>query len=139
MHNPPTRVQQELQAPLQEQLRQDPFLTYKGESDQFYRVQTRGRQTFSIHKNRNVPEPFPYAHSWPLHAPFRWLKLSFLGLLTGGPVTFIFAPVAFISALRVRRDGLCDKDLAKINIILGAAAVLWVIGILLSTLLLLHL
>jgi tetratricopeptide (TPR) repeat protein len=124
---------------LKSYLQQDPYLRYLEETDTLYQVLTREGQAIVVPKDRAVDTPYPPVKPTPLHPVFRWLRYSLIGLLTAGLVTLVCAPIAALQAWRAIRHPLDIDDHRRATMALVYAGVLWVIGLALSILFLLHL
>lgn len=125
---------------LKELLDQNPFLAYLEETDKLYRVINADRVILSIPKRRaplDSPPP-DEAPPGPLRGAYRWLIISFLGLLTAGLATMLFAPLAALAALRVQQSAESPPERVRSAVVLLAASALFIIGAVFSILFLLH-
>ncbi|MFW6136388.1 MAG: hypothetical protein ACOC7N_06165, partial [Chloroflexota bacterium] len=124
---------------LERHLTDDAFLTYVGETDATYRVETPDGLRIVVPKRRAVPRPYPPTEPGPLRPASRWLLLALLGLLPSGLGTLLFAPIALFSALRLRPSTLRPKDQRRRRVFIAAALLLWILGLSLGLLVLIHL
>jgi hypothetical protein len=125
---------------LKELLDKNPFLAYLEETDDLYRVRNTDRFVLSIPKKRAPVNSFPPegSSSSPLRAAYRWLTLSFLGLLLAGIGTVIFAPLAGWSALQAQRSVDSQPERVSSTVVLIVAFLLFIIGVIFSLLFILH-
>ena len=125
---------------LKELLDKDPFLRYLEETDELYRVINAKRVVLSIPKKRapvNAPPP-DQAPPSTLNGAYRLLTLAILGLLLAGIGTVIFAPLAAFTALRAQNTIQSHSEQINSTVVLIVAFGLFVIGVLLSILFILH-
>ena len=120
-------------------LRQDPFLAYQSETLSLYKVRTLAGFEFTHPKDRAIPEPYPPPKPQPAHAMFRWLGWSLVGLLPAGLGTLICAPMAILAATRLLRRPSSRADYRRAWVVIWLAVILWLIGLGLFFLLILHL
>jgi hypothetical protein len=125
---------------LKELLDQNPFLAYLEETDELYRVLTAERTVLSIPKKRAPVNPPPpeQPQAGPLRAAYRWLALAVIGLMLAGIGTVIFAPLAGLAAIRAQGSTEDRAERVSSMVVLIAAFVLFIIGVLLSLLFILH-
>lgn len=125
---------------LKELLDKDPFLRYLEETDELYRVINAERMVLSIPKKRapaNSPAP-DQASPGRMKGAYWWLTLSILGLLLAGIGTVIFAPLAALAAVRIQESVQSHAERVSSTVVLIAACVLFMIGVLFSILFILH-
>lgn len=120
-------------------LRQDPFLTYQSETHSLYKIRTPAGFVFTLPKDRAIPEQYPPLESQPTRAMFHWLGWSLVGLLPAGLGTLICAPAATLNAVRLLSHQSSQADRRRAWVVIWCAAILWLLGLGLSFLLLLHL
>ncbi len=120
-------------------LNQDPFLRYLEETDFLYHVLTGQGRVVIVPKDRASASPYPPVAPSPLQSVFRWLRYSVLGLPLAGLLTLVCAPVAAVLAWRASRQRLGITDRRRAMMALLYAAVLWMVGALLTVLFLVHL
>ena len=124
---------------LKELLDQNPFLAYLEETDNLYRVVNADRVVLSIPKKRApVNSSPPDQPPSPLGGAYRWLIMSFLGLLTAGIGTIVFAPLAAFAALRVHQSVESRSERVRSIVLLIVASALFIIGSIFSILFILH-
>ena len=131
-------AKQGLYETLEGHLQLDSFLTYISETDLLYHTDTATDLRLVVPKNRAVPAIYPAPELGPFQPAFRWLGLALLGLLLAGLGAIVFAPIAAISAVRARQVPLSQMDRARSWFVLWAAFVLWLTGLLLTTIFLIH-
>ena len=124
---------------LKELLDQNPYLAYLEETDELYRVASTDR-VLTVPKKRVPVEPYPpeKPHSGPLASAYRWLNIAILGLLAGGVGAVIFAPLAVMAAYRAHQSVQTQAEQVSSVVVLFMGFGLFVIGVLLSLLFLLH-
>ena len=125
---------------LKELLDKDPFLRYLEETDELYRVINAKRVVLSIPKKRapiNAPPPDQAPRS-SLNGAYRLLTMAILGLLLAGIGTVIFAPLAAFAALQTQNTLQSHSEQVGSTVVLIVASGLFVIGVLLSILFILH-
>lgn len=125
---------------LKELLDKDPFLRYLEETNELYRVINTEHMVLSIPKKRapaNSPSPDQLPPS-PLRGAYRWLTLAVLGLLSAGIGTIIFAPLAALAAVRAQNILQSHAERVSSTVVMIVAFGLFVIGVLLTILFMLH-
>ncbi len=115
---------------LKRYLDQNPHLQYIEETDSVYRVLTGEERAIVVSKDRAIS---------PFQPIFRWLVLSMLGLLLAGLGAVVCAPIASVKAWRISQQPLSAYQRRQVRMALLYADVLFVMGLLLSYVLLLHL
>lgn len=123
---------------VKELLEKDPFLAYVEETDDIYRVINGNQTVVSIRKKRANTNKFSLEQTGPLKTAYRLLVLAFVGLLTAGLGTVIFAPLAGFSAIRAGQAFPSRPNLVNSIVIVSMAIVLFLIGSFFSILFLLH-
>lgn len=125
---------------LKDLLEENPFLAYLEETDELYRVLNADRVVLSIPKKRapvNVAAP-DQTQPGPLRAAYRWLTMSFLGLLLAGIGTIVFAPLAGLAALRAHQSVRSRPERARSMVVLIVSSLLFLVGFVFSVLFILH-
>ncbi len=100
---------------------------------------TGAGHAIAVPKGRATTAPYPPPEPPPLHRANRWLAFALLGLPFAGVGTVICAPVAVMFAWRAFQKPLPKTDRRSAVIAVAVAGVLWVIGLILTFLLVLHL
>jgi F0F1-type ATP synthase membrane subunit c/vacuolar-type H+-ATPase subunit K len=122
-------------------LEADPFLLYLDETDGVYRVRSSDADGRVLHvpKDRRIPEPYPVVRPASLQKAYRWLWWAFLGLPLAGLGAVVFAPLAAGAAmsLYLRQPSGKNRILSLVVILLAGG--LWLVGLLLGVILLMHL
>jgi hypothetical protein len=118
---------------------QDPFILYVGETEDVYAVRSGEQISLVVPKYRSVPMIYPTRRPAQLQNAYRWLMAAFLGLPLAGIGAILFAPLAAAAAI-----GLYFKASSKTNriyslVIIILSGGLWLVGLLLAIILLVHL
>jgi hypothetical protein len=123
---------------LQKLLAQEPLLVYLDETDELYHVRHNTNLDLSVNKNRSLPEPFPDRKPALLRKAYRWLWMACLGLLFAGLGAMVFATMAAAAALGFNLQPISRTDRIRSLVILLLSGALWLGGLLLGAILLLH-
>ncbi len=120
-------------------LGQDPFISYIDETEEVYTVRSGEQISVLVPKDRSVPAAYPTRRPAQLQNAYRWLRAAFLGLPLAGSGAILFAPLAAAAAI-----GLYFKAASKTNriyslVIIILSGGLWLVGLLLVVILLVHL
>ena len=119
-------------------LNRKPFLRYAHENPLVYHIATADGLALAVPKDRAISPPYPLPKPSALRPAFRWFGLSLLGLLIAGLGTLVFAPIsaslAWAASKRASDPGLRRRARA----IVVYALLLWLLGLLLSALFLVH-
>ena len=134
-----TTARQALYETMQQILHKDAFLAYQGETNIFYKIRTQAEFEFIHPKDRTTPEIFPHKENYPSKAATKLLGWSLIGLIPAGVGTMVFAPLAMISAIKLMRQKGPDMDHRRAWVILLCSSALWLIGLFLFSILVLHL
>ncbi len=119
-------------------LKEDPFLAYEGETENFYKILDRAKFHFLHPKNRKAAPPYPPATHSKKHSPQFWLKWSLVGLIPAGLGTLIFAPLAFFSAVK-HLGGSNDKsEKRRAWMVIWLSMLAWLVSAGIFTLFILH-
>lgn len=132
-------AQVEAAPPLRQLLAQDPFLLYLGETDEQYHVRTGAELELQVPKGRARPEPYPTPRPIWLQRAYRWLGLALFGLLLAGLGAMVFASLAALAALRLNFTPISRADRVRSLVVLLLAGGLWLGGLLLAVIFLMHL
>ena len=128
----------ELRAAVHELLRQEPFLAYVYETPELYQVRSGRDLLINIPKNRAFETPYLKRDPGPLRPAFRWLYLSMLGLLLGGVLAVLFAPITIFQVLRLQSMPLEQGNRIRLWVVLGLSLLIWLAAIPISWLLLIR-
>jgi hypothetical protein len=116
----------------------DPFLAYKQETDEIYRVINGDHLPVSIRKKRASANPFLYEPSSRLRSAYGWLTAAIAGLLLAGIGTIIFAPLAALAAVQAGQHPRSRAEWGNSMIVLLFAILLFLVGAGLLFLFVLH-
>ena len=133
-----TDAKRELRPAIRAILKQEPFLAYVYETEEFYQVRSGRDLLINIPKNRNFETPYLKKASGPARPAFRWLSLSILALILGGVGAVLLAPIAAFQALRLQTSASSRGDRARLLIVFILAVVIWLAAIPISWLLLIR-
>lgn len=131
-------TKKELRAAVHALLKQEPFLAYVYETEEFYQVRSGRDLLINIPKNRTFEIPYLKKAPGLAKPAFRWLSLSLLALFLGGVGAVLLAPVAAFQALRLQADSPSRGDRVRLLIVFVLAVVIWLAAIPISWLLLIR-
>jgi hypothetical protein len=131
-------VKKELRTAIQAILKQEPFLAYVYETEEFYQVRSGRDLLINIPKNRNFETPYLKKAPGLARPAFRWLSLSILTLFLGGVGAVLLAPIAAFQALRLQASAPSRGDRVRLLIVFILAVVIWLAAIPISWLLLIR-
>ena len=133
-----SETKKELRTAIHGLLKQEPFLAYVHETEEFYQVRSGRDLLINIPKNRVFETP--YLKKAPGHAKsaFRWLSLSLFFLLLGGVGAVLLAPMTAFQALRLRVLSRTRSDQIRSWIVFGLAVIIWLVAIPISWLFLIR-
>jgi hypothetical protein len=131
-------TKKELHAAVHTLLKQEPFLAYVYETEEFYQVRSGRDLLINIPKNRMYETPFLRKAPGLARPAFRWLSYSLLGLFLGGVGAVLLAPVAAFQALRLQASAPTEGDRARLLIVFILAVLIWLASIPISWLLLIR-
>jgi hypothetical protein len=117
---------------------EDPFLLYLDETDEIYHVRHSTDMDLLVHKNRSLPEPFPARRPVLLQKAYHWLWMACLGLFLAGIGAMVFAIMAAAAALGLNFQPISHADRIRSLVVLLLSGALWLGGLLLGAILLLH-
>ena len=123
---------------VQKLLNEDPFLLYLDETDQIYHVRHSTDLDLLLHKNRSLPEPYPAMTPALLQKAYHWLWMACLGLLLAGIGGMVFAILAAAAAIGLNLQPIPRVDRIRSLVVLLLSGALWLGGLLLGAILLLH-
>src|SRR5579859_3448184 len=124
---------------LKRYLNADPSLRYIDQSTSLYRVLTEDGIAVAVPKDRIAVEPFPPPNPTPMRSVNHWLTLAVLGLLFSGLGTLICAPMAASAAWTAQSRANTPRIRRRAWFALVYAIVLWMVGVVLSLLFVIHL
>lgn len=133
-----TATKKELRTAVRNLLKQEPFLAYVYETEQFYQVRSGRDLLINIPKGRTFETPYLKKKPGPAQPAFRWLSLSLLALILGGVGAVIFAPIAAFQALRLQASAPTDGERMRLLIVFILAVIIWLTAIPISWLLLIR-
>lgn len=131
-------VKTELRTAVQTLLKQEPFLAYVHETQDFYQVRSGRDLLINIPKNRNFEIPYLKKAPGIAKPAFRWLSFSMLALVLGGVGAVFLAPVAAFQALRLQASAPARGDRVRLLIVFILAVIIWLAAIPISWLLLIR-
>ena len=133
-----SETKKELRTAIHGLLKQEPFLAYVHETEEFYQVRSGRDLLINIPKNRVFETP--YLKKAPGHArsAFLWLSLSLFFLLLGGVGAVLLAPMTAFQALRLRVSSRTRSDQIRSWIVFGLAVIIWLAAIPISWLFLIR-
>jgi hypothetical protein len=133
-----SETKKELRTAVQTLLKQEPFLAYVHETQDFYQVRSGRDLLINIPKNRTFETPYLKKTPGPAKPAFRWLSLSLLALFLGGVGAVLFAPIAAFQALRLQVASPSRGDRVRLLIVFILAVIIWLAAIPISWLLLIR-
>src|SRR5512138_3496975 len=131
-------AKKELRNAIQALLKQEPFLAYVYETEEFYQVRSGRDLLINIPKNRAYETPYLKRPPGRTKPAFRWLSFALLALVLGGVGAVLLAPVAVFQALRLHAAAASPGDRARSLVVLVLAVVIWLAAIPISWLLLIR-
>jgi hypothetical protein len=133
-----TETKKELRTAVHTLLKQEPFLAYVYETEQFYQVRSGRDLLINIPKDRVFETPYLKRKPGLAQPAFRWLTLSLLALFLGGVGAVLFAPIAAFQALRLQSSAPTDGERVRLLIVFILAVLIWLAAIPISWLLLIR-
>lgn len=131
-------IKEELYSAVQSLLKQEPFLAYVHETQQFYQVRSGRELLINIPKNRTFEVPYLQKKPGFAQPAFRWLSLSIAALFLGGVGAVLLAPVAAFQALRLHASAPSEAERVRLLIVFLLAVMIWLAAIPISWLLLIR-
>lgn len=131
-------IQDALRAAVHTLLKQEPFLAYVYETENFYQVRSGRDLLINIPKNRTFEIPYLKKKPGLTQAAFRWLSFSVLALFLGGVGAVLLAPIAAFQALRLQASSPSRGDRVRLWIVLILSMIVWLAAIPISWLLLIR-
>ena len=131
-------AKEELRTAVQALLKQEPFLAYVYETEQFYQVRSGRDLLINIPKNRTFETPYLKKKPGLAQPAFRWLSFAVLALFLGGVGAVLFAPIAAFQALRLQASAPTDGERMRLLIVFILSMIIWLAAIPISWLLLIR-
>lgn len=131
-------IQDGLRAAVHTLLKQEPFLAYVYETEDFYQVRSGRDLLVNIPKNRTFEIPYLKKKPGLAQAAFRWLSFSVVALFLGGVGAVLLAPIAAFQALRLQASSPSRGDRVRLWIVLILSMIVWLAAIPISWLLLIR-
>jgi hypothetical protein len=133
-----TETKRELRMAVHTLLKQEPFLAYVYETEQFYQVRSGRDLLINVPKDRTFETPYLKRKPGLAQPAFRWLSLSLLALFLGGVGAVLFAPIAAFQALRLQASAPTDGERVRLLIVFILSVLIWLVAIPISWLLLIR-
>ena len=133
-----TETKKELRMAVHTLLKQEPFLAYVYETEQFYQVRSGRDLLINVPKDRTFETPYLKRKPGLAQPAFRWLSLSLLALFLGGVGAVLFAPIAAFQALRLQTSAPTDGERVRLLIVFILSVLIWLVAIPISWLLLIR-
>lgn len=131
-------TKKELRTAVHTLLKQEPFLAYVYETEQFYQVRSGRDLLINIPKDRTFETPYLKRKPGLAYPAFRWLSFSLLALFLGGVGAVLFAPIAAFQALRLQASAPSEPERVRLLIVFILAVIIWLAAIPISWLLLIR-
>jgi hypothetical protein len=131
-------AKKELRIAVQALLKQEPFLAFVHETQEFYQVRSGRDLLINIPKDRNFEIPYLQKAPGPAGPAFRWLSVALLALFLGGVGAVLIAPIAAFQALRLQASTPSDGERVRLLIVFILAVIIWLAAIPISWLLLIR-
>lgn len=132
-------AKKELRTAVQTLLKQEPFLAYVHETEEFYQVRSGRDLLVNIPKNRTFEKPYLQKTPEFSRPAFRWLFISLLALFLGGVGAALLAPITAFQALRLQAASPSRGDRMRLWIVFILSVIIWLASIPISWLLLIRL
>ena len=132
------KVKEELRSSVHTLLKQEPFLAYVHETEQFYQVRSGRELLINIPKDRTFEIPYLKKKPGPAQPAFRWLSLSIAALFLGGVGAVLLAPIAAFQALRLHSSAPSEAERVRLLIVFLLAVMIWLAAIPISWLFLIR-
>lgn len=124
---------------VQKLLEQESFILYIDETDDLYRVRSGEELTLIVPKDRATPEAYSAERPVLLRNAYRWLWIALLGLSLAGLGAILFAPLAAVSAVGLYLTASSKANRIHSMVVIILSGGLWLCGLLLAVILLVHL
>jgi hypothetical protein len=133
-----SEIKRELRTSVHTLLKQEPFLAYVYETQEFYQVRSGRDLLVNVPKDRNYEVPYLKKKPGLTQPAFRWLSYSLIALFLGGVGAVLLAPIAAFQALRLQSAASSEADRVRLLIVFILAVIIWLAAIPISWLLLLR-
>jgi tetratricopeptide (TPR) repeat protein len=131
-------IKKELRSSVHTLLKQEPFLAYVYETEEFYQVRSGRELLVNVPKDRKYEVPYLKKKPGLAQPAFRWLSYSLIALFLGGVGAVLFAPIAAFQALRLQASAPSEAERVRLLIIFILSVVIWLAAIPISWLLLIR-
>lgn len=132
-------ARQELRGAVKGLLKQEPFLAYVYETEQFYQVRSGRDLLVNVPKNRAYERPYLQKLPQLSKPAFRWLYFALGALLLGGLGAIVLAPISAFQALRLLLKASTHEDRIRLWMVLFLSVTIWIVALPISWLLLIRL
>jgi hypothetical protein len=123
-------TKEELRTAVHTLLKQEPFLAYVYETEQFYQVRSGRDLLINIPKNRTFETPYLKKAPGLAQPAFRWLSFAVLALFLGGVGAVFFAPCSLSphsSRQRMETNALIDRVHSGCDHLAGSHPISWLL------------
>lgn len=134
-----SEAKQELRSAVKGLLKQEPFLAYVYETEQFYQVRSGRDLLVNVPKNRAYEKPYLQKTPGLARLTFRWLYIALGALLLGGMGAIILAPIPAFQAVRLLFKASSHGDKVRLWVVLILSILIWITALPISWLLLIRL
>jgi len=131
-------AKKELRSAVRALLKQEPFLAFVHETEEFYQVRSGRDLLINIPKNRAFEKPYLQKAPSILKPAFAWLYVSLVALLLGGVGAVLSAPITAFQVLRLQTLSLSRADRVRLWVIFILSVLIWLASIPISWLLLIR-
>ena len=135
--SPETR--KELRTATHRLLKQEPFLAYVYETENYYQVRSGRELLINVPKDRAFETPFLQKKQGFTKPAFAWLSISLIALSLGGVGAVLLAPMTVFQVLRLQAASPARGDRIRLWIVLILSVIIWLIAIPISWLFLIRL
>jgi hypothetical protein len=131
-------IRKELRLAVHGLIKQEPFLAYVYETEEFYQVRSGRDLLINVPKNRVYETPYLKRAPGLAEPAFRWLSFALLGLILGGVGAVLLAPITVFQVLRLQAASPPRRERVRLWIVCLLAVIIWLIAIPISWLLLIR-
>jgi hypothetical protein len=132
------QTKKELYSAVRHLVKQEPFLAYVYETEEFYQVRSGRDLLINVPKGRMFETPYLKKKPGLAQPAFRWLSYALFALFLGGIGAVLFAPVAAFQALRLQASAPTEGERMRLLIVFILAVIIWLAAIPISWLLLIR-